>query len=142
MTTFPVAASPERVWQTLTDLDSYPDWNPQIPHAAGSAEVGQQIDLRLALPGRPALNVTATVERSEQGRALHWSGHVLAPWFFHGQRTFDIEATSDGCTVTHVERITGALAPVFGLAMGGPTQRSHDALNQALKRRAEQEHAA
>lgn len=39
--------------------------------------------------------------------------------------------------VTHVEDVHGLLAPLFGLALGSRVQSSHDALNAALKARAE-----
>jgi hypothetical protein len=39
---------------------------------------------------------------------------------------------------THVEDVRGALFPLFRAVMGSATQRSHDAVNAALKRRAEE----
>jgi hypothetical protein len=39
--------------------------------------------------------------------------------------------------VTHVEDVHGVLAPLFGLALGDRVQASHDALDAALKTRAE-----
>lgn len=137
VTRFPVTAPPERVWQVLTALEGYGDWNPQIPTASGSTAVGGNIELRLALPGRPAMNVTATIEESDPACLLTWRGHVLAPWFFQGYRRFEIEPTPDGCDVTHREEITGALSPVFSLLMGKPTAQSHRALNDALREQAE-----
>jgi hypothetical protein len=137
-TTFDIDATPGRVWEVLTDLQRYPEWNPQIPAATGKIEEGSDIGLRLKLPGRPALNVTATIERSEPGRSLTWRGHVLAPGFFQGYRSFDVEPSGDGARVTHLEEITGIMAPVFSLLMGTPQQKSHAALNEALKERAAQ----
>lgn len=49
-TTFEVNAPASRVWQVLTALDCYDEWNPQIPKATGTLEEGATIHLRLALP--------------------------------------------------------------------------------------------
>lgn len=38
-----IQASPERVWQALTNLDKYPEWNPFIHHAVGKAKVGEVV---------------------------------------------------------------------------------------------------
>jgi hypothetical protein len=137
-TTFDVDASPEVVWQVLTTLDRYGEWNPQIPGASGVIEEQGQLRLRLALPGRPSMNLLATIERVRIGELLTWRGHVVAPWLFEGHRRFAIQRTGDRrVSVTHVEDIHGLLAPVFAVFMGRPVARSHHALNRALCARAE-----
>ena len=55
-TTFAVDAPAARVWEALTALDRYPEWNLQIPRIRGSLRPGERIDLQLALPGRPPMN--------------------------------------------------------------------------------------
>lgn len=137
-TSFEINASPEQVWKTVTSFDRYPEWNPQIPAISGPLEVGATIRLRLTLPGRPALDVSATVEQLEPNALLTWRGHVLAPWFFEGYRRFEIRSLGEeGVMFTHVEDIHGVLGPVFSLLMGAPQRRSHEALNEALRARAE-----
>src|SRR5262245_11537614 len=137
-TTFEINATPQRVWQVLADLERYPEWNPQIPWASGSLKEGTRLDLRLALPGRPALNLVATIEQARRDALLTWRGHVVAPWFFEGFRKFAIQPTDTGrVLVTHVEDIHGLLAPLFAIVMGGPVARSQHALNHALRTRAE-----
>ncbi len=136
-TTFEVQASADRVWDVLTRLDLYPEWNPQIPLASGEMRVGSKINLRLCMPGRPAMDVSATIEEFEFNQLVTWRGHVVAPWFFEGYRRFAI-ASIDGTRVrvTHVEDIHGLLGPLFSLAMGGPCESSHHALNEAIRVRA------
>jgi hypothetical protein len=137
-TTFEVNASAETVWRVLTTLDRYGEWNPQIPRATGAIAEQAEINLCLVLPGRPAMNLVATIEQVRPGELLTWRGHVVAPWLFEGHRTFAIHAAGDRrVSVTHIEDIHGLLAPVFGLFMGGPVERSHHALNHALRTRAE-----
>ena len=48
-TTFAVDAPAPRIWEALTALDRYPEWNPQIPRIRGSLRPGQRIDLQLAV---------------------------------------------------------------------------------------------
>lgn len=137
-TTFEINASPQQVWETLTSFDLYPEWNPQISSISGPLEVGATVRLRLTLPGRPALYVSARLEQLARNTCLVWRGHVLAPWFFEGYRRFEIEPLGDqGVMFTHLEDIHGVLGPVFWLLMGTPQRRSHEALNQALRERAE-----
>ena len=39
-TTFAVDAPAARVWEALTAVDRYPEWNPQIPRIRGSLRPG------------------------------------------------------------------------------------------------------
>ncbi len=85
--------------------------------------------------------VDAIIEAVQPERLLTWRGHLLASWFFEGYRKFAIEPIAPGrVSVTHVEDIHGLMAPVFALSDGRPVQKSHEALNQALRARAERGH--
>ena len=118
-TTFDIEASPERVWAVLSALDRYDEWNPQMKNTRGPLEPGAQIAFRLVLPGRPAMNLKATLEEVEPNAMLSWRGHLVAPWFFEGLRRFAIRPTEGGrASVTHVEDVHGFFAPVFGVLMG------------------------
>jgi len=137
-TTFAVNAPASRVWEALTAVDRYPEWNPQIPRLRGSLRPGERIDLQLALPGRPPMDLTATIEDARPPALLTWRGHVVAPWVFEGYRRFEIEPVAPGqVRITHVEDVHGLLAPLFGMLFGPRVQASHAALNAALKARAE-----
>ena len=137
-TTFTIHAPASRVWQVLTDLERYAEWNPQIPSARGRLEVGARIRLRLALPARPTLDLSATIEEVQPERLLTWRGHVGRPWLFEGFRKFAIQPI-DGAraSVTHVEDIHGLLAPLFSVLMGPAVAKSQQMLNAALRARAE-----
>ena len=140
-TTFDINAPASRVWQVLTDLERYAEWNPQIPSASGRLEVGGRIRLRLALPGRPTLDLSATIEEVLPERLLTWRGHVVRPWFFEGYRKFALQPIDGGGTsVTHVEDIHGLLAPLFSVLMGAAVAKSQQMLNAALRARAESTH--
>jgi hypothetical protein len=78
-TTFEINAPATRVWHVLTDLSRYSEWNPQIPRTKGRIEEGASINLRLALPGRPAMDVSAVIEQAQPDQLLTWRGHVVAP---------------------------------------------------------------
>jgi hypothetical protein len=135
---FEVHASADRVWSVLADLDRYAEWNPQIPRASGDLKPGSQIDLQLALPGRPPMDLSATLEDVRPTSLLTWRGHVLAPWFFEGYRRFEISPAAEGrVQVVHIEAVRGLFAPLFSVLMGGPVRKSQAALNEALRLRAE-----
>ena len=127
-TTFEINAPARRVWQVLTGLERYAEWNPQIPSASGRLEVGGQIRLRLALPARPTLDLSATIEEVQPERLLTWRGHVVKPWLFEGYRKFAIQPIdSTRTSVTHVEDIHGLLAIVLSPHGSGGRKEPADA---------------
>lgn len=138
-TEFEMRASDEHVWAILTDFDSYPDWNPSLPSISGELREGSTVSLTLGMPGRPNPKVKAKLQEVTPNRRLTWHGNVGADRIFAGDREFAIQPlAADRVRFTHVEDITGLLAPVFELLMGSSVQRSHDDFNEALRRRAEE----
>ena len=139
-TTLPIAASAETVWKILTDFERYPEWNPSLPSINGELRAGNTVALTLGMPGRPSPKVKAKFGDVAPGRRLTWHGNAGADWLFAGDREFVIDAQRDGTVrFTHVEDVHGVLFPLFRAVMGSAIQRSHDAFNAALKKRAEGE---
>jgi uncharacterized protein YndB with AHSA1/START domain len=85
-TTFAVDAPAACVWEALTALDRYPEWNPQIPRIRGSLRPGERIDLQLALPVRirchrvPQRHADSAMTRGPATRRLNAvkAGEVIA----------------------------------------------------------------
>ena len=44
--TIEIDATPAEVWAVLTDLASYPQWNPLFPEASGDLVAGKRITLK------------------------------------------------------------------------------------------------
>jgi hypothetical protein len=65
-----IQAPAEKVWQVLTELDKYPEWNPFICHAAGKAETGKTVDIDFQPDGK-GLKLHCTVPDSTM-RRIEW----------------------------------------------------------------------
>lgn len=134
-----IAAPLEAVWEALVDVRRFREWNPFIRRAWGSMHVGHTVRVRV----RPRLGVPlffrAKVLAREARREIRWRGHVLAPWLASGEHTFTLEPEADG-RVRFVQReVFGGLLPHLARRLlVRETQRGFDAMNRALKRRAEE----
>jgi hypothetical protein len=90
------------------------------------------------MPGRPNPRVSARIRELRPRRLLTWHGNVGTDRIFAGDRVFAIEPLAhDRVRFTHVEDVSGVLAPAFEALMGGAVPRSHRAFNDALRSRAE-----
>jgi hypothetical protein len=134
-----IQASPERVWEVLTDFDAYREWNPFIIEAAGQAAPGRRLRLRMRPPGRRPATFRPEVLEAEPGRRLRWLGRLLVPGLFDGEHSFAIEPAAPGrVRLVQHEEFRGLLAPLLLRFLAGPTQAAFQQMNQALRDRAQQ----
>jgi hypothetical protein len=134
-----IQASPERVWEVLTDFQAYREWNPFMIQAAGQAAPGQRLRVRMRPPGGRPMTFRPTVLEAEPGRRLRWLGRVLVPGLFDGEHSFTIEPAGPGrVRLVQHERFRGLLAPLLLRFLAGPTVAGFQQMNQALKDRVEQ----
>ena len=134
-----IDASVGRVWEVLTDLDAYEQWNPFIISASGTPAVGQKFTARFKPPGSRAITMHPRVTAVEVDRRLAWLGHAIVPGLFDGAHEFILEPTADGGThLTQSETFAGVLVPLFKRTI----ERSREGFRQfnaALSARATRE---
>jgi hypothetical protein len=135
--TVEIEATPQRVWEIVTDFGAYPEWNPFIRSASGRPERGAKLEVRIEPPGGRAMTFKPTVLEAEPERELRWLGHLVLPRVFDGEHSFQIESIGNArVRFVQAERFTGALVPLFGKTLE-QTRHGFEQMNQALKRRAE-----
>ncbi|MGI9623742.1 MAG: SRPBCC family protein [Acidimicrobiales bacterium] len=132
-----IDASPEVVWDILTDLGRYPDWNPFVVSSEGAVEVGAELVNRMVAPGGRAMTIKPTVTAVEDGRVYEWLGHLGIPGVFDGRHRFEIEPTTTGTRFRQMEFFTGILVRPFRKMIDGSTRDGFIAFNDAMKARAE-----
>jgi hypothetical protein len=125
------------VWAILVDIDRWREWNP-FARASGRLAVGERLKVEIRPPGRKPMTFRPTVVRLDPGVELRWLGHLGVPGIFDGEHGFRIEPEGEErCRFAHFETFTGVLAgPVLWL-VGDAARRGFEAMNLALKARAE-----
>ncbi len=141
-TSIDIAATAERVWQVLTQLQDYPRWNPFIPEASGELRVGGRLQIVIAPPGKKPMNFAPKILACDEGKEFRWIGRMLMPGIFDGEHRFVIEAREGGVRLLHGEKFSGLLIPFFWPGMGAEIRSGFEAMNIALKAEAEAEVSA
>ena len=130
-----IDATPVRVWGILTDLSSYREWNPLFVEAAGDIAVGKRITLRSKHPANGRLmTVKPKITAAEPGAELRWASSL--PGIISGEHSFILTAVDDGTRLVQSETFRGMLTHFSGKTFTN-AEASFEALNQALKKRAE-----
>ncbi len=133
-----VASTPEVVWAVLTDFARFRSWNPFIRQAHGTVRVGAVVRVRVRSSIGMPLVFQAKVVHCYPARELRWRGHVVADWLARGEHAFTIESIDRGhVRFAQHEIFTGILPWLAGRLLVRETQRGFEAMNAALKARAE-----
>jgi hypothetical protein len=137
-TSIDIAASPTRVWSVLTDFRAYATWNPFITSIDGKPQPGAQLRVTIAPPGRRPMTFRPVVLTATP-RELRWRGRLLVPGLFDGEHAFQLELLlTAGCRLHHTERFSGLLVALISGSLLDATRDGFEAMNGALKRRAEE----
>ena len=136
-----IDAAPERVWQVLTDLPAYAEWNPFITEAEGAFVIGKRLSVHV-----PPVNafvqpkLRPTVVEVEPFRRLRlWSrlDRLALPGLFHVELTWTITDHDGAVRLWQQDRFGGLLAPLLFRSLNRHRLTAFNAMNAALKQRVE-----
>jgi hypothetical protein len=132
-----INAAPAQVWQVLTDLSAYPDWNPFIVSAEGEVRKGAKLVNKLSQANGGTMTFKPTVLVAAPERELRWLGRFGVPGVVDGEHYFLLEpiGAGDRTRLVQGEKFTGVLVPFAGRVLD--VQDDFAAMNTALKARVE-----
>ena len=132
-----IAAPAAKVWHDVIDLDGWGAWNPLYTQASGKAELGETIAFTVVVPGMKPQKGKARIVAVRPNAWLHYE-IVSLGGLIRAYRHIDlIELGPDRCAVTNGEIMSGLIGRLLGRLIGGKVAQGLQAMNEALKRRAE-----
>jgi hypothetical protein len=135
-----INASPQHVWTILADLTSYPQWNPLFRQASGQLTAGSTVTLKTVRPGTGrVMTVKVKVLAAEPGAQLSWVSSL--PGIITGEHSFTLTPVDGGTRLVQTETYRGLLGRMSAKSISR-TKASFEALNQAIKQRAEHDQQA
>jgi hypothetical protein len=132
-----IDAPAERVWDVLSDLSRYQEWNPFMTRVEGEFVEGTKLAIKFEPPGGRQMQFKPTVLEVEPSRSVRWLGRLILPGLFDGEHTLAVEPAGESAALfTQHERFSGMLTAFSG-KLFDRTQAGFEAMNEALKRRCE-----
>lgn len=132
-----IGASAARVWEILTAIDGWPQWNP-FARVKGRLGMGERLEVEITLPGKSPMAFRPTVVKLEPGRELRWLGTLGMRGLFDGEHGFRIVPEDVGrCRFEQFESFRGLLVVPIFWTIEAQTRAGFAAMNRALKARAE-----
>lgn len=130
-----INATPERVWNILTDTDKFPQWNPFIHRFKGKISEGETLEVFLGDSPTKGMTFRPTVLEVAPNRTFRWLGRLFISGLFDGEHIFEIEPLGPArVRFIQREQFNGILVPLFNF---DSTRNGFERMNQALKARAE-----
>ena len=133
-----INAPREQVWDILTDLKQYPQWNPFTYRVETTLAIGDAVDLYVRFRKRGEVLQQEQVRIVQKPERLAWGMKMLAPSILRAQRDQVLTALDDQrCTYQTWDAFSGLLTPLVMVLFKADIEDGVNAMADALKVRAE-----
>ena len=132
-----IGAPAAKVWDVLVATDTWAQWNP-FAKASSRFAVGERVAVTLTPPGKSAVTMRPIIVKLDEGRELRWLGSLGIRGLFDGEHGFRVVPEDvSRCRFEQFETFTGLLVAPIMWMVGESTRQGFEAMNRALKVRAE-----
>ncbi|HWU67912.1 MAG TPA: SRPBCC domain-containing protein [Stenotrophobium sp.] len=136
--TIEIDAPAALVWEVITDLKRYPEWNPFMRECSTTFRPGDPIDMKVQLMARPQPQREWVLEYVE-GRRFAYRMKPVPAGALSSFRSHEVEALADGRTrYRSYFHLKGWLMPLVRGLLGGRLQKGFAGMTQGIRQRAEQ----
>jgi hypothetical protein len=132
-----INASAAKVWQILSDFESFPRWNPFVVKVLGKPKEGEILQIEVQLPESRLMKFTPTVLKAELNKELRWVG-TMPLGAFRGEHFYQIESLNENkVRFIHGEHFSGWMVRLIWAIVGKQTEKGYWIMNEAIKKEAE-----
>ena len=136
-----IRAPADVIWEAISDLGAWKDWNPLYPRANGVLRIGAQLDLDVAIPGQKVRTIRPVILDWVPNDQIHWRVSMLGG-LIQSTRYIEIEAlTETGCIFSNGELFRGRFASLALRRVAKDIRKGFAAMGEAVKARAEEAYA-
>lgn len=133
-----IDAPVELVWSVLTDLASYPEWNPFTVSVDTTFELGAPVDMQVVLFPWWTRHQVEYISGFHPGHEVSWAVTMGAPWLVTADRYQRLTDLGGGRTRYETADVfTGAGVPVVFALMGRSMRKGFEGVAAGLKERCE-----
>ncbi len=132
-----IHATASVVWDVLTNLPAYPQWNPFIVEAEGQVSEGATVSVTINFPGNRERRLRRCILKLSPMTELRWSATSVLRALAYSEQFFQLRpVTEDRVRLAVGENFSGIMAPRNPAELSQISQ-GLTMMSQAIKRRAE-----
>ncbi|MFF2550244.1 SRPBCC family protein [Nocardia sp. NPDC058058] len=132
-----IDAPADLVWQVLTDVAKYGEWNPFVSSCQTTLEPGTPIDMQVQLLGSKPRQQREYIRTHTPGKEFSYNMKPV-PGLLNSLRQHNVIPLEDGRTryTSHFE-LNGPLSILVSAVLGGAMRKGFGGMTDGLKQRAE-----
>lgn len=132
-----VDAPPETVWEVITDMAAYPEWNPFVLACESTLQPGDPINMTVRLGNNERGQVEIITEYDE-GKGFAYKMKSVPLGALSSYRTHRIEDLGGGQS-RYVSRfqLLGWLSPLVKAILGGKLEAGFSGMSEGVRERAQ-----
>lgn len=135
--TLEVDAPAATVWDVITDLDAYSEWNPFVRACQSTLKPGDPMDMTVQI-GKSTRDETEIMQTCDQGRGFAYAMQPPPLGALSSFRSHDIEPVDgDRCRYHSHFELKGWLAPVVKMFVGTKLQAGFKGMSEGIRDRAQ-----
>ncbi len=128
-----IEATPEEIWATLIDFDSYSEWNAFIINASRECD---NLEITIKPPSEKQNKFTPKIITEVENTELRWAGKFISEYLFRGEHFFKLHCIGQNKTkLIHCEVFTGALTCMITRSQKQHILEGFEAMNKSLQQR-------
>jgi hypothetical protein len=132
-----VKASAEVVWEILSDLESWPTWNPLYSQVSGNIGFGSKLKLQVNVPNQKPEIIEPTITSWTPNELLHWK-LTVGSGLVRTTRYLELHPLTDtACAFSNGEVFEGLGARFIRRDMRRGLRLRFEEMGEALKTLAE-----
>lgn len=132
-----IAAPASGVWEVISDLSRWGEWNPVYPVIEGRVAIGSPVRFEFHLPNRPPREFTGVVVDWVPNHQLIWALKLMGG-LVRTTRYLEIEAlTEENCILANGEIFDGMGSGLIPKGERALIRGAFERVNQAAKARVE-----
>lgn len=133
-----ITAPAEVVWEAVSNLADWHEWNPLYRQASGALRIGEKLHLTLAMPDEPERDLSPTIVDWVPNEQILWTETVARGWI-KAVRYIEIEAlTPESCIFSNGEQYNGFIVPYWlNKTRRRARRKAFASLSEAVKERAD-----
>jgi hypothetical protein len=134
-----IDAPADHVWRVLTDLPSYPAWNPVLRRVQGELASHRTLTVVRTRPAGGEATDYPTIVLLRPGREIRWRSRLLFPFLLDTEHDFKIEPLGPNqVRFVQWQARSGVLAYLLPSSSASAIRDQFDVMNLALKAQVEQ----